>query len=245
MEIFICKDYDHASKLAANILASHILLKPDSILGLATGSTPVGMYKYLVEKFNAGELSFKEVKSFNLDEYVKLPKDDVNSYYTFMYENLFNHIDIDKENVNIPDGNVVDPIKFCDDYDKKIDECGGIDVQILGIGQNAHIGFNEPDSVFYEKTRVVDLAESTIKANSRFFNTLEEVPTQAISMGIGTIMKSKHIILMANGESKAEAIKNMIVGDIDPKVPASILKLHPRVTVIVDEEAGALVKDYI
>ncbi len=242
MQIIKVKDYKELSRKAASILASQLILKPKSIIGLATGSTPIGTYEELIRLYNEGFISFSDVITFNLDEYCGLESNDINSYYNFMKTKLFNHIDIKKENINIPDGLAGDIQRECECYEEKIEKSGGIDVQLLGIGRNGHIGFNEPSFKFESKTFLVNLDEDTIKANSRFFNSIEDVPRQAVSMGIKTIMSSKKILLLANGEEKAEILYKAIYGDIIPEVPASILQLHPDVTIIVDEKAGSYLK---
>lgn len=238
MRIIIAKDYEEMSKRAANIVASQIILKPNSILGLATGSTPLSMYKELIKMYNEEVIDFSEATTFNLDEYVGLSKENPNSYNYYMNENLFKHINVKSENINIPNGMAVDIEKECKDYENRIKSMGGIDIQVLGIGNNGHIGFNEPDVKFEATTHLVELDEGTIKANSRFFDSIEEVPKMAISMGIKTIMHSKKVVLLASGESKAEVIKKAIYGSITPEVPASILQLHQDVTIILDEEAA-------
>ncbi len=237
MEVIRVKDFDEMSERAASFLAERIERLENPVLGLATGSTPEGLYQCLIKKYNQGEISFKQVKSFNLDEYVGLEKTDPNSYYYFMKRNLFDHVDISLNHVRVPNGVAADLQQECDEHEKAIKAAGGIDVQLLGIGANGHIGFNEPGSTFKSKTHVADLDESTIQANSRFFNSMEEVPTQAISMGIETIMNSKEILLLISGESKAEALAKLLHGEVTEKVPASILKNHPNVTVIADEAA--------
>lgn len=242
MRIIVVKDYEELSKKAANILASQITLKPDSVLGLATGATPVGAYRELVRIYDEGDISFKEVVTFNLDEYYGLDKENDQSYYYFMMQHLFNHVDIKLGNIHIPDGRANDIDKECTDYEEKIAKAGGIDLQLLGIGRNGHIGFNEPDVKFEAETHLVTLDEDTIEANSRFFESLEEVPRKAISMGIKTIMHSKKILLLASGEEKAEIIYNMLYGKITPELPASVLQLHPDVIILLDEKAGALLK---
>ncbi|WP_291578559.1 glucosamine-6-phosphate deaminase [Clostridium sp. UBA6640] len=242
MQIIKVKDYKELSRKAASILASQLILKPKSIIGLATGSTPIGTYEELIRLYNEGFISFSDVITFNLDEYCGLESNDTNSYYNFMKTKLFNHIDIKKENINIPDGLAEDIQNECECYEEKIEKSGGIDVQLLGIGRNGHIGFNEPSSKFESKTFLVNLDEDTIEANSRFFDNIEDVPRQAVSMGIRTIMSSKKILLLANGEEKAEIVYKAIYGDIIPEVPASILQLHPDVTIIVDEKAGSYLK---
>ncbi|WP_373600772.1 glucosamine-6-phosphate deaminase [Paraclostridium bifermentans] len=239
MRILVCKNYDEMSKKAAQIIASQVTLKPDSVLGLATGSTPIGMYKNLVKMYNDNELDFSDIKTFNLDEYYQLPRDNDQSYYYFMHENLFNHINIKEENVNIPNGMNEDVEAECEKYDTAIKNIGGVDIQVLGIGHNAHIGFNEPASIFEKGTNLVDLKESTIQANARFFESIDDVPKKAVTMGIGSIFTAKKIMLMASGEGKAEAIYNTVHGNITPEVPSSILQLHEDVVLILDEEAAS------
>jgi glucosamine-6-phosphate deaminase len=238
MRIVTVKDYEELSKKAANILASQITLKPNSVLGLATGSTPVGAYRELVRIYKEGDINFNEIVTFNLDEYYGLDKENSQSYYYFMMENLFGHVNINKSNIYIPDGRAKDIDKECIDYENRIKQAGGIDLQLLGIGRNGHIGFNEPDVKFEAQTHLVTLDEDTIEANSRFFSAMEEVPRKAISMGIKTIMHSRKILLLASGEEKAETIKNMINGKITPELPASVLQLHPDVIVLLDEKAA-------
>lgn len=242
MKIIITKNYDEMSRKAANIIASQITLKEDSILGLATGSTPIKIYEYLIERFQSGEISFEKVKSFNLDEYVGLGINSEQSYRYFMEEKLFSKIDINKDNVRIPNGLVGDIEKECVNYESEIKDAGGIDLQLLGIGRNGHIGFNEPNVKFETTTRKVKLDDDTIEANSRFFDSINDVPTEAISMGIKTIMMSKKILLVASGKNKAEVIRDLVQGAITPALPASILQLHRDVTIVVDKEAGKLIK---
>ena len=237
--------YEKLSITAANIIASQIIMKPNCVLGLATGSSPVGTYKELIKKCNAGELDFSTVTSVNLDEYVGLNGDHDQSYRYFMNTNLFNHVNIDKARTAVPSGISDDLDAEGAAYDKHIADLGGIDLQLLGIGHNGHIGFNEPADVFPKLTNCVDLTESTINANARFFASIEDVPTQAYTMGIQTIMNAKKILLVANGAGKAEILKKSFFGDITPQVPASVLQLHPDVTVVGDEEAFALIKDLI
>jgi glucosamine-6-phosphate deaminase len=238
MRIVIAKDYDELSKKAANLLASQITLKPNSVLGLATGSTPVGAYNELVRIYKEGDINFTEVVTFNLDEYYGLDKENPQSYYYFMMENLFKHVNMNKRNIHIPDGRAKDIELECVEYENRIKQAGGIDLQLLGIGRNGHIGFNEPDVKFEAQTHLVTLDEDTIEANSRFFTALDEVPRKAISMGIKTIMHSRKIILLASGEEKAETINSMINGKITPELPASVLQLHPDVVVLLDEKAA-------
>lgn len=243
MRIIIAKNYEDMGKKAANIVAGQVFLNPQSILGLATGSTPLSMYNQLIKMHKEVELDFSQVKTFNLDEYVGLPEEDTNSYHYYMFNNLFNHINIKKENVHIPNGMAKDIDKECSEYEETIKNAGGMDLQILGIGNNGHIGFNEPDLKFEATTHLVKLDDETIEANSRFFKTIADVPKCAVSMGIKTIMHAKKIILLANGSSKAEILAKALYGGITPEVPASILQLHPDVTVIVDEAAATCLKD--
>lgn len=239
MRILVCKDYEEMSKKAAHLIASQVTLKPNSILGLATGSTPIGMYRDLVKMYEKGELDFSNIKTFNLDEYYQLPRDNDQSYYYFMHKNLFNDINIKEENINIPNGMTKDVVSECINYDKAIENINGVDIQVLGIGNNAHIGFNEPSNVFIKNTHLVDLKDSTIKANARFFESIEDVPQKAVTMGIGSILAAKKILLLASGEGKAEAVYNTLHGDVNPQVPASILQFHNDVTLILDEAAAS------
>jgi len=239
MRIITVKNKEEMGKKAASLISSQIILKPDSVLGLATGGTPLGMYKQLINLYNQEEIDFKLVKTFNLDEYLGIGKDNDQSYYYYMMNNLFKFIDIPSENINIPDGSAKDIIEECLRYEKAIKQAGGIDIQVLGIGVNGHIGFNEPDVNFEAQTHLVKLEESTIQANSIYFKTVEEVPTTAISMGIKTIMNSRKIVLLADGLIKADAIYGTIKGKINPNLPASILQLHPDVTLILDMDAAS------
>ncbi len=235
MEIIKVKTYEELSTIAADIIAKQIKEKPDCVLGLATGSSPVGTYRKLAEMCKAGELDFSKVKSVNLDEYVGLPEDNDQSYRYFMNDNLFNHVNIDKANTYVPGGCAEDMEAECKKYDAKIEELGGIDLQLLGIGRNGHIGFNEPADTFSEGTHVVNLTESTIEANSCFFASKEDVPTKAVTMGIGTIMTAKKILLVANGPYKKDIVEAAFRGEITPLVPASILQKHSDVTIIYSE----------
>ena len=241
MRIIRTKDYDDMSRKAANIIASQIVLKPDCVLGLATGSTPIGTYKNLVAAYENGDLDFSLVKTANLDEYRGLEKTNDQSYDYFMKDNLFNHININFDNLNIPNGEKPDAEEECKRYEAVVKALGGQDLQLLGMGHNGHIGFNEPADEFPKETHCVDLQESTIQANKRFFEKVEDVPTQAYTMGIGTIMQAKKILVIASGVDKAEIVKKAFFGPITPQVPASILQLHPDVTVVVDEAAGSLI----
>ena len=242
MNILVCKDYNEMSKVAADLLETEIHKNPDLTLGLATGQTPIGLYENLIKKHNESGLDFSNVKSFNLDEYIGLNKENEHSYYHFMKKNLFDHINIKEENTNIPSGVSSDIQKECIEYENLLSQ-NGIDVQILGIGANSHIAFNEPADTFSNTTFLVELTESTINANARFFDSIEEVPTKAISMGIGSIFKAKKIILLASGKNKAQAIYNTVFGDIDPKKPSSILKIHPDVTLVLDKDSASLVSN--
>lgn len=240
MRILVCNDYQSLSKKAAQIIASQITLNPKSVLGLATGSTPEGLYQNLVNMYQEGTLDFANVKTFNLDEYLNLPFDNEESYHYFMNDKLFNHINIKKENVHVPNGMAEDIESECKNYDKMIDDAGKIDIQLLGIGINAHIGFNEPTINFNVGTHVVTLNESTRNANARFFDSIDDVPTQAVTMGTGSIFKSRKILLLASGQKKAKAIYDSVYGKITPEVPASILQLHQDVIIILDKEAASL-----
>lgn len=237
MKVYKAKDYQDMSRKAANVISAQVIMKPDCVLGLATGSTPIGTYKQLIDWYSKGDLDFSEVKSVNLDEYKGLSKDNDQSYYYFMYNNLFKHINIKLENTNVPDGTEPDSDKECSRYDDVINGLGGADLQLLGLGHNGHIGFNEPDDSFAKTTHCVDLQESTIEANKRFFADVNDVPRQAYTMGIKTIMQAKKILLLVSGEDKAEILRDVLTGPITPKVPASILQLHNDVVVIADEAA--------
>ena len=240
MRILVLDNYEEISKKAALMIASQVMLKPNSVLGLATGDTPLGMYKELITLYNKKEVNFNEVRTFNLDEYYGIDRENPQSYYNYMINNLFNSINVNRKNINVPDGMAMDVEAVCRCYENKIKEVGGIDMQVLGIGGNGHIGFNEPDVNFEAQTHLVNLNAQTIEANSRFFKSIKDVPIKAISMGIKTIMNSKKIILLANGIGKAEAIERAIKGKISPEIPASILQLHNDVTIILDKQAASL-----
>lgn len=239
MEVRIFNNADELALACADIFADLINEKPDCVLGLATGASPVKTYKELIKRFNADELSFKNVKTFNLDEYCSLPRDDKNSYYTFMHENLFNSVDIKEENVHILNGNAENPDEEAKNFDNAIEEAGGIDIQLLGIGTNGHIGFNEPADAFTEGTFKVKLTDSTIKSNSIYFEN-DSMPRYALTMGVGSIMKAKKIVLIATGESKANAVKAAVDGEVSPKCPASVLQNHPDAIFLIDKEAAKL-----
>lgn len=230
MEIFKYKDYDEVSKAAAAVVIREIILKPNCILGLATGTSPIGLYKNLIDAYKNFIISFKDVKTFNLDEYVGIPQSHPQSYYSFMHKHLFDEVDILESNINIPSNDMVNKEKLAEDYNEKMFG-NQRDLQLLGIGNNGHIGFNEPGTEMGNQTFIVELDDQTRIDNSRFFNSLEEVPTHAITMGIKNIMFSKKILLIASGESKADAIYKMVYGKVDEEVPASILQLHPNVTI--------------
>ncbi|MBE6701438.1 MAG: glucosamine-6-phosphate deaminase [Ruminococcaceae bacterium] len=236
MRVIVCKDYNQMSEEAAKIISSQIILKPNSVLGLATGTTPIGTYKRLIEMNKSGYLDFSKVKSFNLDEYYPIKPDNVQSYRYFMNENLFNHVNIDINNTRVPNGMAPDPVKEGADYDAQIEAAGGIDLQLLGIGRNGHIAFNEPDEALISGTHATSLTEDTIEANSRLFNSIDEVPTKALTMGMGSILKSKMIVLLANGKNKHNAFKKLLDEEITTSNPSTFLKVHPNVVLICDEE---------
>ena len=235
MRIIKASDYNEMSRCAANIIAAQITLKPDSVLGLATGSTPIGTYKLLVKGYQQGNLDFSKVKSVNLDEYCGLDGSHDQSYRYFMNTNLFNHVNIDMANKNVPNGIATDLEQECKRYDRLIEELGGVDLQLLGIGHNGHIGFNEPNEFFDKTTHVVDLKQSTIDANSRFFEKIGDVPRRAITMGIKSIMSARKILLVA-GADKKDIIERALFGPITPQVPASVLQFHNDLIVVVSEK---------
>lgn len=237
MRLLKCENYTELSLKAAQIVAGQITLNPQSVLGLATGSTPVGMYNELVKMYNEKRVDFSDIRTFNLDEYYPISADNPQSYHYFMEENLFSKINIKKENTHILDGKCSDTFAECDNFEKLIAQNGGIDLQILGIGQNGHIGFNEPAENLNLLTHLTTLTESTVRANSRFFDDISDVPTKALTMGIGTILKARKIIILANGEGKKEAVKALLTDSITTDVPASMLKVHSDVTLICDKEA--------
>jgi glucosamine-6-phosphate deaminase len=241
MKIIKAKDYKDMSRKAANIISAQIIMKPNCVLGLATGSTPIGAYEQLVEWYNKGDLDFKDVTTVNLDEYKGLTRDNDQSYYYFMNDNLFSKVNIDKNRTFLPDGMEPDSDKACDDYNKIIASVGGVDLQLLGLGHNGHIGFNEPGTAFEAETHCVNLTESTMKANQRFFASIDDVPKQAYTMGIKTIMQAKKILVVVSGQDKAKIVKEAFFGPITPQVQASVLQLHNDVTVVADEAALSLV----
>ncbi|NLJ78180.1 MAG: glucosamine-6-phosphate deaminase [Tissierellia bacterium] len=238
MEVIVARDYDEMSRVAANIIKDEIIKKPDMVLGLATGSTPKGMYRELIGYYNRGELDFSNIITFNLDEYVGLDKEHPSSYHHFMNDIFFDHINIGLENTHVPDGKAQNLEEYCKQYDRLIKEKGGIDLQVLGVGENGHIGFNEPDEELNMDTSIVELTESTIEVNSRFFESIDEVPKTAITMGMNGIMQARKIILMANGKRKAPIIRRIVNGmKLTTRLPVSLLMLHHDFTIIVDEEA--------
>lgn len=237
MQIYRAKDYEDMSRKAANIIASQVVLKPDCVLGLATGSTPIGAYKNLVEKYEQGDLDFSQVTTVNLDEYKGLPRENDQSYYYFMHDNLFDHVNVKPGNTHLPDGTKEDSDEECARYEELIRTLGGQDLQLLGLGHNGHIGFNEPDAIFEKATHCVDLQESTIEANKRFFASADDVPKQAYTMGIGTIMQAKKILVVVSGEDKADTVAKAFFGPVTPEVPASILQFHKDVILVADEAA--------
>lgn len=237
MKIYEVNDYQEMSRKAANIISAQVILKQDSVLGLATGSSPIGTYDHLVDWYQKGDLDFSHVHTVNLDEYRGLTGADEQSYYYFMHKHLFDRVNIVKENTHVPNGMAEDGEKECMNYEKLIESLGGVDIQLLGIGRNGHIGFNEPDSSFARMTHCVNLTESTIDANKRFFASAEDVPRQAYTMGIGTIMKARKILLIANGKDKAEAVAKAVYGPVTPEMPASILQFHSDVIIVADKAA--------
>ena len=239
MKVIITENYDEMSRKAGEIVTEIVKNNPNAVLGLATGSSPIGMYDYMVKEHISNGVSYANVSSVNLDEYIGLDADNENSYAFFMSKYLFDRVDIDKKNTNLPNGKAVDKQAECDRYNALL-ETMKQDVQVLGIGSNGHIGFNEPGTSLDSVTHVVDLTENTIKDNSRLFDDISQVPTQAFSMGIKNIMNAKSIILLASGKNKAEAIKGLVKGKIDISLPASVLQLHPFVTVIIDKDAASL-----
>lgn len=243
MRIYEAKDYNEMSRKAANIISAQIIMKPDAVLGLATGSTPIGTYKQLIDWYNKGDLDFADIRSVNLDEYKGLPADNDQSYAYFMRQNLFDHVNIKKENTYIPNGLETDVEYECNRYNTIIRSLGGIDLQLLGIGNNGHIGFNEPGEAFEKETHCVKLTENTIQANARFFESIDDVPKYAYSTGIKNIMQAKSILLVASGKAKADALYKSLFGPITPSVPASILQLHNNVSIVADEEALTLIKE--
>lgn len=241
MRIIRTKNYDDMSRKAATIIAAQVVIKPNCVLGLATGGTPVGTYKNIVEWYNNGDLDFSEVTSVNLDEYRGLPVEHPESYWSFMHRNLFDHVNIKEENINLPDGNNMDAEAECARYDAVIESVGGVDLQLLGIGHDGHIGFNEPSDAFDLGTHCVQLTEETIDANQRFFDSRDEVPREAYTMGTRTIMNARKVLMVVSGKDKAEIVKKAFFGPVTPQVPASLLQMHPDFTLVADEDALSLI----
>ena len=237
MQIYVTKDYEAMSRVAAAVIAAQVIAKPDSLLGLATGSSPVGLYKNLAAGCAAGDLDFSRVTTVNLDEYAGLDGSHDQSYRYFMNTNLFDHINIDKAKTNVPNGKAPDPEEECRRYEALLRDLGPADIQLLGMGRNGHIGFNEPGDAFIVPTHVVELTESTIDANARFFASRDEVPKKALTMGMGAIMRAKRVLVIVSGPDKTAAVKAAFAGPITPKVPASILQLHPDVVLVGDQDA--------
>ena len=242
MEVVVLKTYEEMSKAAAAVIAKVLNSKPNAVLGMATGSTPLGVYKELVRMHKAGGLDFAQVTTFNLDEYVGLPTTNEQSYHYFMHENFFKHVNISARNIHIPSGTTSNYRSFCDWYEKRIKECGGIDVQILGIGSDGHVAFNEPGSSLSSRTRLKTLARPTIEDNARFFERKEDVPIYAITMGVGTILEARTLVLVANSAKQADAVAQMIEGPVTSMLTASALQLHPHAKVFVDEPAAGKLK---
>ncbi|WP_026368878.1 glucosamine-6-phosphate deaminase [Aminiphilus circumscriptus] len=240
MRVVTARDYDQMSRKASYIVASRVILNPRCVLGLATGDTPKGLYRELVRLHQAGDVDFSGVTTFNLDEYVGLAPEHPNSYHRYMEEHFFRFVSIPPEQRHIPRGDAPDIAAECERYEEAVRRAGGVDLQILGLGRDGHIGFNEPDVKFEKGTHVVRLAPSTIEANARFFASAGEVPQSAISMGIKTIMSARRLLLLASGPEKAEAIRGAVLGAVTPDLPASVLQLHPNATVIVDDDAASL-----
>ncbi|WP_026511623.1 MULTISPECIES: glucosamine-6-phosphate deaminase [unclassified Butyrivibrio] len=236
MKIIRAKDYNDMSRKAANIISAQVIMKPGAVLGLATGATPIGTYKQLIDWYNKGDIDFSEVTTINLDEYRGLPKTHNQSYWYFMHENFFNHVNIPEVNIHVPDGSNLNSEEVCKEYEEIIKRAGGIDLQLLGIGTDGHIGFNEPGEAFELLTHCVDLNQSTIDSNQKFFGE-EEMPRQAYTMGVKSIMQARKVLMVVNGEGKADIVKKALFGRVTPEIPASILQMHPDFTIIGDEAA--------
>lgn len=245
MEFIIAKSTEGMSRCAADRIASYVAADPTCVLGLATGTTPIGLYANLVADCAAGKISFADVTTFNLDEYRGLSPEHDQSYRFFMKKHLFDHVDIDQARTHVPDGSNPDADAACAAYEEAIDAAGGVDLQLLGLGPNGHIGFNEPEDIFPKITHCVDLTQSTIEANSRLFDCVDDVPRQAYTMGIGTIMAARSVLVVVEGSHKAEIVKRAFFGPVTPEVPASILQFHPNATVVVDPAAGQLCCDLV
>jgi glucosamine-6-phosphate deaminase len=240
LRVAVIDDSQEYAQFAADCVCRVLQAKPTAVLGLATGSSPIGLYKELIARYKSGRIDFSQVRTFNLDEYVGLPPEHPQSYRYFMEENLFRHVNVKPENIHIPSGTNTDLSKEAENYAQLLATYGPVDLQVLGLGGNGHIGFNEPGTPFSSRTHVVQLAESTIEANSRFFTSKEQVPRQAVTMGVADIMAAREIMLLASGEQKEQAIKAALEGEVTPQVPASVLQTHNNVTVILDPAAAAL-----
>ena len=241
MKIIVTENYEEMSRVAADLFAETLKEKPDAVLGLATGDTPIGMYQGLIAMYEKGALDFSRATSVNLDEYYPITPDNDQSYRYFMNHQLFDHVNMDKARTYVPDGTAKDPDAFCREYEEKIDALGGVDVQVLGIGRNGHIGFNEPDDELVPHTHLTRLTDSTIEANARFFASEADVPKHALTMGVQSVFKARRILLLASGKNKAEAVAAMLKGGLTTRLPASLLQLHPNVTLICDKDAYSLV----
>lgn len=241
MKIIRAKDYKDMSRKAANIISAQVIMKPNCVLGLATGGTPEGIYAQLIDWYNKGDIDFSEVTTVNLDEYRGLGRTHEQSYWYFMHKHLFDHVNVQPDRIHVPNGKELDADAACREYDAIIRNVGGIDLQLLGIGVDGHIGFNEPGAAFELGTHCVDLTESTIEANKRFFEKKEDVPRQAYTMGIKTIMQARKVLMVASGAGKAEIVRQAFFGPVTPQVPASILQMHPDFTLVLDQEAAALI----
>jgi glucosamine-6-phosphate deaminase len=239
MKIIRAKDYKDMSRKAANIISAQVIMKPACVLGLATGGTPVGTYAQLIDWYNKGDVDFSEVTTVNLDEYRGIRRDNPQSYWYFMHKNFFDSVNVQPDRIHVPDGANLDAESACREYDAVIRRVGGIDLQLLGIGPDGHIGFNEPGAAFELGTHCVNLTESTIEANKRFFEKMEDVPRQAYTMGIKSIMQARKVLMIANGANKADIIRTAFFGPVTPEVPASILQMHPDFTLVLDAEAAA------
>lgn len=242
MKIILAKDYYDMSRKAANLISAQVIMKPNCVLGLATGSTPVGAYRQLIEWYDKGDIDFSGVTTVNLDEYRGISRDNPQSYWYFMHQNFFNHVNLRPDHIHLPDGMNPDAEKACRDYNAVIRDVGGIDLQLLGLGLDGHIGFNEPGAAFELETHCVNLTESTIEANKRFFEKKEDVPRQAYTMGIKSIMQARKVLMAVNGANKAEIVKKAFFGPVTPKVPASILQMHPDFTLVLDHEAASQIE---
>ncbi|GHV33748.1 glucosamine-6-phosphate deaminase [Clostridia bacterium] len=240
MKRIVCKNYDEVSRLGAYVYAEQVWRKPDSVLGFSTGGTPIGMYKCLVDMYKSGLVDFSKVVTFNLDEFYPMSKASDKSCDFFMWENLFKHINVRRENVHLPNGGAANAVRACDDYEELISVCGGLDLQLLGIGKNGHIAFNEPADRLTVRTHVTDLSETTIEANAAFFGGRDIVPSRALTMGIGSIMTAHRVLMLITGELKAKVVKQMFSGEVMPQVPATFLQLHPDAVVLLDEAAASL-----